>query len=118
MPNDPYARKLPAAAVLPFTTSPPAMLNAAMQADPGWDYSVATVRGICVEYVHYAVDGVDFVAVLPEMGIPTFARFPTWVSAHDYVCDTARADVLAEIGHACPALNGADTYGATCERCA
>lgn len=102
--------------VLPegFSFERPAMLDA----DPDWDSTVATVRGICVEYRHLSiVDGdAEIVTVVPDMGRPSYRTFPSWVEAHDYVCDTARREVLAEIGHAC--RSGWEYGVAPCERCA
>lgn len=102
--------------VLPegFTFERPAVLDA----DPDMDFTVAVVRGIGVEYRHVACGygDVEVVEVVPDMGTPTYRVFGSWVEAHDYVCDTARREVLDEMGHDCSI---GWTYGVgPCEGCA
>lgn len=107
-----------------FTFERPAVLDA----DPDMDFTVATVRGIGVEYRHTACGygDAEVVTVVPDMGRPSYRTFPTWVEAHDYVCDTARREVLAEMGHdfgqteaSCPGGRHADyvAAGVTCASC-
>lgn len=95
--------------VLPegFTFERPAVLDGA--------FTVASVRGICVEYHHVVEDGgiADYVAVYPDQGRPSYRLFPSWIAAHDYACNTARREVLDELGHDCPRTGGWE-YGAAC----